>query len=122
MDLKINLTLILASELENPNILPDMPTEEDMMEIFYVSENQATPSSSSPVTPSSNVRVSEPDVAINEPCIVIWDVGTVTVRQWYHWYVGICLMERSQWSIWKGVTKLVCVGYTYTLNGRISSL
>jgi len=90
LELKINLTLILTSESGN-NIgdLPDMPTEEDMTQIFNITKVQAAQSSSS-IVKAPISYVSQPEVPVNEPCIVIWDVGNV--RQWY---VGICMNDND---------------------------
>ncbi|KAK6179055.1 hypothetical protein SNE40_011501 [Patella caerulea] len=79
-EMKINLTLMLTTETDMADInIPDMPTEDDMSLIFFgVNKiNKQSP---------EREQISEPEVTINEPCVVIWDNG----RQWY---VGICISE-----------------------------
>ena len=86
IQLKVNLTLILskASDL-NSEAIPDMPTEQDMERVFLHSQTPKATSTSSNisdevVTNKDEESVEDPEVFVNEPCIVIWD--TRNGREW----------------------------------------
>ena len=83
-EMKVNLTLILTTETEiDATSIPEMPTEDEMKSIFFGSDSVTIKQLESESLP-------EPEVTVNEPCIVIWD--TNTSRQWY---LGICVSEES---------------------------
>ena len=91
-ELKINLTLILTSDSETlGDNIPSFPTEEDMEQAFKLHvDEQANPNTISIEEKKKEVQNKDPEVHINEPCIVLWDINEK--RQWY---VGICLADHE---------------------------
>ena len=69
-----------------------MPTEQDMEQIFLHSQTISAASTTvSDAVVNADVEegsVDDPQVLVNEPCIVIWD--TSLGRQWF---VGICISD-----------------------------
>ena len=65
-ELKVNLTLILTTESDVSSVTPsEMPTEAEMEKIL-LSETRIEMNEQSETSP-------EPEVTVNEPCIVVWD-------------------------------------------------
>ena len=90
-EMKVNLSLILTSETEHIQTLPDMPTEEDMLRVFKLNMFDAEPQEPTKTDKSSpKAVVTEPEVEINEPVIVIWDN-----KNGREWYVGICISDHN---------------------------
>lgn len=90
-EFKINFALILTNETENIQSIPDMPGEEDMIKVFNLQDNTDNDCENTVVTPQSEIIPVYPtEVAINEPCIVLWDINNQ--RQWY---MGICLNDND---------------------------
>ena len=96
---KVNLTLIFSRESDlNLEAIPDMPTEQDMKRLFLHSKTPKATSTSSNVsdavvTDEDEESIEDPEVFVNEPCIVIRDT-----RNGRQWYVGICLSGYSDGS------------------------
>ena len=92
---KVNLTLILSTESDlNSETIPDMPTNRQDMERVFLHSQTTQPTSSNVndvlITAEDRESDEDPEVFVNEPCIVIWD--TSNGRQWY---VGICLSDNG---------------------------
>ena len=86
---KVNLTFILSTESDlNSEAIPDMPTEQDMERIFLNSQTTSAASTAAVSDAVVNADVDDPEVLVNEPCIVVWD--TSLGRQWF---VGICISD-----------------------------
>ena len=82
--MKANLTMILNTECDmTSKTIPDMPTEDDMVRILL---NSTMPDQEDTSLNSQQVPSQQIEVAVNEPCVVIWD--TSSNRQWY---VRICI-------------------------------
>ena len=88
IDLKVNMTLILTSEAEGVQCVPEMPTEDGMMQIFIDEAGHLDEPAVSGEKSAQNKL--EPDISVNEPCVVIWDIDNI--RQWF---LGICLSDNS---------------------------
>ena len=91
-ELKVNLTLILTSDTENIEALQDMPTEEDMIKVFKLDVQHVEKPDDTELQelPASSQPSASPEVEVNEPCIVIWDINDK--RQWF---VGICISDHN---------------------------
>ena len=72
-ELKINLGLILTSETDMmQETLPNMLTEEDIKHMFNLNgPNTAIPETAPSKQSATDIPNKEPEVNINEPCIVI---------------------------------------------------
>ena len=100
-ELKIYLTLILTTETEmNSTRIPELPTEDEMKLAFFGSDSNADGATNTIDTTSNNqelesesISPEEAEVAVNEPCIVIWDTGNGR-----KWYLGICISEEIDGS------------------------
>ena len=71
--------MILSTESDlNSETIPDMPTEQDMERVFLHSQT-TTPTSSNVndvlITAEDRESDEDPEVFVNEPCIVIWDTS-----------------------------------------------
>ena len=59
-----------------------MPSEEDMIKVFNLQDNTDNVCENTIVTPQSEIISVHPtEVAINEPCMVLWNINNQC--QWY---------------------------------------
>ena len=79
--MKVNLTLLLSNDADIET-LPDLPSEDDMVNAFHLQETEKDTGQSTSQRESDN----DVDVMVNELCIVIWDDKPGQ----RNWYVGMC--------------------------------
>ena len=79
--MKGNLTLLLSNDADIET-LPDLPSEDDMVNAFHLQETEKDTGQSTSQRESDN----DVEVMVNELCIVIWDDKPGQ----RNWYVGMC--------------------------------
>ena len=79
--MKVNLTLLLSNDADIET-LPDLPSEDDMVNAFHLQETEKDTEQSTSQRESDN----DVDVVVNELCIVIWDDKPGQ----RNWYVRMC--------------------------------
>ena len=80
-EMKVNLTLLLSNDADIET-LPDLPSEDDIVNAFHLQETEKDTGQSTSQRESDN----DVDVMVNELCIVIWDDKPGQ----RNWYVGMC--------------------------------
>ena len=80
-EMKINLTLLLSNDADIET-LPDLPSEDDIVNAFHLQETEKDTGQSTSQRESDN----DVDVMVSELCIVIWDDKPGQ----RNWYVGMC--------------------------------